>query len=133
MHSDWCLFFSLLLQNLEEKDKKNLVQRDQLSRKHLSLKRRLEQLHTCSNAVDINALYKRRSVSECSSSTISSISSISSLSTGSPSSISESGKHIKLITFPYYTSNSMHIYVSVLLFDWLMLCLNLKWISWAGY
>uniref|UniRef100_A0A336MJL5 CSON001583 protein n=1 Tax=Culicoides sonorensis TaxID=179676 RepID=A0A336MJL5_CULSO len=72
------------IKNLEERERKCATQRDQLSRKQKNLRRRLEQL---SNSY-LTSMYKRRSVSECSTSTISSTN--SSVSTGSPSSISES-------------------------------------------
>uniref|UniRef100_A0A7G3B791 Putative upstream transcription factor 2/l-myc-2 protein n=1 Tax=Lutzomyia longipalpis TaxID=7200 RepID=A0A7G3B791_LUTLO len=72
------------IKNLEDKDRRQNFHRDQLSREQRFLRRRLEQLTY--NA----ALCKRRSVSECSTSTISSTNSTT--STGSPSSISESDK-----------------------------------------
>lgn len=79
---------SYCLQNLEDRDRKQVHQRDSLSREQRYLKRRLEQL-------DYNvALCKRRSVSECSTSTISSTNSTT--STGSPSSLCESGKCCRL-------------------------------------
>lgn len=81
------------IKNLEDRDRKQLHQRDSLSREQRYLKRRLEQL-TYSVA-----LSKRRSVSECSTSTISSTNSTT--STGSPSSLCESDE----VDVIGYTSN----------------------------
>ncbi|XP_055681100.1 max-interacting protein 1-like [Lutzomyia longipalpis] len=81
------------IKNLEDKDRRQNFHRDQLSREQRFLRRRLEQLTY--NA----ALCKRRSVSECSTSTISSTNSTT--STGSPSSISESDE----VDVIGYTSN----------------------------
>jgi len=78
----------LLLQNLEDRERKHTVHKEQLHREHRYLRRRLEQLNAH------NALSKRRSVSECSTSTVSSTNSSSS---GSPSSISESGNFYALL------------------------------------
>merc|ERR1712088_1121828 len=55
------------IKNLEERDKKSLSAKDLLHREQRYLRRRLELL---SNQVD--TIYKRRSVSECSTSTVSS-------------------------------------------------------------
>ena len=71
------------------------MHRDKLSREQRYLRRRLEQLSTY-NAT----MFKRRSVSECSTSTISSTNSTT--STGSPSSISESGKLFFELFFIYF-------------------------------
>jgi hypothetical protein len=76
-----------LLQNLEDKERKHSTHKEQLNREHRFLRRRLEQLSQS------YALSKRRSLSECSSSTVSSNHSTASLSSA-PSPISESGKYI---------------------------------------
>ena len=112
---------SWICQSLEERERKHAVHKEQLSREHRFLRRRLEQLTTqtglnlngfhglhglsssaptgssCSSvAAAAAALSKRRSVSECSVGTASSTSSTASSrnsdrSAGSPS-VSESGK-----------------------------------------
>ncbi|PSN50025.1 Max-interacting protein 1 [Blattella germanica] len=64
------------IKNLEDRERKHAVHKEHLHREHRYLRRRLEQLNAH------NALSKRRSVSECSTSTISSTNSSSS---GSPS------------------------------------------------
>lgn len=69
-----------MFQNLEDKERKHTVYKEQLGRERRYLKRRLEQLTS----------YKRRSVSECSSSTVSSSHSTAS---HSPSPISETGNN----------------------------------------
>lgn len=68
------------IKNLEDRDRKNSVYKDQLNREQRYLKRRLQQLESLS---------KRRSVSECSTSTVSSGISTASHSSA-PSPISES-------------------------------------------
>lgn len=92
------------IETLEDKDHKNSQYKDQLSREHRYLKRRLEQLslglYSCEDAS------KRRSVSECSTSTASSSSSSnsghSSISHSSiPSPVSESDE----VDVIGYTSN----------------------------
>lgn len=75
-------FICLSLQSLEEKDRKHAHQKDSLNREQRYLLRRLDQLGT---SVPMN---KRRSVSECSISTVSSTNS----TTGSPSSLCELGE-----------------------------------------
>ncbi|CAH0552906.1 unnamed protein product [Brassicogethes aeneus] len=70
--------------NLEDKERKHSSFKDQLSREQRYLKRRFEQLATH------YAMSKRRSVSECSSSTVSSSHSTAS---SAPSPISESGEY----------------------------------------
>lgn len=67
------------LQSLEDKDRKHVHQKDSLNREQRYLLRRLDQLR---NSVPMN---KRRSVSECSISTVSSTNSTA----GSPSSLCE--------------------------------------------
>ncbi|KAK9736925.1 hypothetical protein QE152_g11162 [Popillia japonica] len=69
------------IKNLEDRDRKNSVYKDQLNREQRYLKRRLQQLE--------QNLSKRRSVSECSTSTVSSSISTASHSSA-PSPISES-------------------------------------------
>ncbi|XP_019864682.1 max dimerization protein 1 [Aethina tumida] len=71
------------IENLEDRERKHSSYKDQLSREHRYLKRRFEQLSTH------HAMSKRRSVSECSSSTVSSTHSTTSHSSA-PSPISES-------------------------------------------
>lgn len=66
-------------QSLEDKDRKHVHQKDSLNREQRYLLRRLDQLR---NSVPMN---KRRSVSECSISTVSSTNSTA----GSPSSLCE--------------------------------------------
>ncbi|XP_046997812.1 max dimerization protein 1-like isoform X1 [Schistocerca americana] len=85
------------IKNLEDREHKHAVHKEQLSREQRFLRRRLEQLHAYC------ALSKRRSVSECSTSTVSSTNSSasSSLSSASPSSISESDE----VDVIGYTSN----------------------------
>lgn len=73
------------LQNLEERERKHTVHKEHLNREHRYLRRRLEQLTA------LTMLSKRRSVSECSTSTISSTNS-STFSSETPSCISESGQ-----------------------------------------
>lgn len=80
---------SLLFQNLEDKERKHSLYKEQLSREQRFLRRRLEQL----NAHRYSSLSKRRSVSECSSSTVSSSHSTVSHSSA-PSPISESGEYL---------------------------------------
>lgn len=83
------------IKNLEDKERKQYIYREQLNREQRYLRRRLESLNTSYNA----SMSKRRSVSECSTSTISSTNSTT--STGSPSSISESDE----VDVIGYTSN----------------------------
>ncbi|XP_044258019.1 max dimerization protein 1-like [Tribolium madens] len=71
------------IKNLEDKDRKHTTHKEQLNREQRFLRRRLEQLS------QNYALSKRRSLSECSSSTVSSNHSTASLSSA-PSPISES-------------------------------------------
>jgi hypothetical protein len=97
-HSD-CLFIStrksnffislLFLQNLERKEKHQALQLEQLTKKQIFLKWRCEQLISYNEA-----LCKRRSVSECSTSTISSTNSYE--LTRSSSSICESGEFTQI-------------------------------------
>ncbi|XP_063988705.1 max dimerization protein 1-like isoform X1 [Diachasmimorpha longicaudata] len=123
------------IKSLEDRERKHSAHRDQLSREHRYLRRRLEQLTnqtglhglrglhgldnihglstsapsgtSCSQAVAAAALLsKRRSVSECSVTTVSSTGSAvssgtSDRSTGSPSSVSESDE----VDVIGYTSN----------------------------
>ena len=72
-------FFVYIFQSLEEKERKSTAHRDNLLREQRYLRRRLELLST-----QVDAIHKRRSVSECSTSTVSS----------SHSSHSESGRSI---------------------------------------
>ncbi|GLV31589.1 uncharacterized protein CBL_07350 [Carabus blaptoides fortunei] len=83
------------IKNLEDRDRKHTVHKDQLNREHRYLRRRLEQLTA------LTALSKRRSVSECSTSTISSTNSSTSSTSASPSCISESDE----VDVIGYTSN----------------------------
>nr|XP_008201254.2 PREDICTED: max-interacting protein 1 [Tribolium castaneum] len=71
------------IKNLEDKERKHTTHKEQLNREQRFLRRRLEQLSQS------YALSKRRSLSECSSSTVSSNHSTASLSSA-PSPISES-------------------------------------------
>ncbi|XP_063911753.1 max-interacting protein 1-like [Zophobas morio] len=71
------------IKNLEDKERKHSTHKEQLNREQRFLRRRLEQLSQS------YALSKRRSLSECSSSTVSSNHSTASLSSA-PSPISES-------------------------------------------
>lgn len=71
--------YLMYLQALEEKERKANAQRENLLREQRYLRRRLELLST-----QVDAIHKRRSVSECSTSTVSS----------SYSSHSESGKFL---------------------------------------
>lgn len=80
-----------LFQNLEDKERKHSLYKEQLSREQRFLRRRLEQLNAHRHTT------KRRSVSECSSSTVSSSHSTLSHSSA-PSPISESGKYFTFIT-----------------------------------
>ncbi|XP_059174298.1 max dimerization protein 4-like [Physella acuta] len=67
------------IKNLEEKERKALLMRDQLERENRLLRRRLDHLHQVNN----HSLYRvrqERSISECSTSTNSSSSSLSSTS-----------------------------------------------------
>merc|ERR1711944_146274 len=73
------------IKNLEERERKGTTHKDNLLREQRYLRRRLELLST-----QVDAIHKRRSVSECSTSTVSS----------SHSSHSESGRSI----FPTYTA-----------------------------
>lgn len=82
---------SLFLQNLEDKERKNTVYKEQLNRERRYLRRRLEQL---------SSYHKRRSVSECSSSTVSSSHSTTSHSSA-PSPISETGMYKSKNVFSY--------------------------------
>lgn len=81
------------IKNLEDRERRHAVHKEQLHREHRYLRRRLESLNNSHIA-----LTKRRSVSECSTSTVSSTS--TNLSTGSPS-ISESDE----VDVIGYTSN----------------------------
>lgn len=74
------------IKNLEDKERRHVSYKDQLKREHRFLQRKLEKLQKLSTNF---AMSKRRSVSECSSSTISSNHSTTSLSSA-PSPISES-------------------------------------------
>ena len=74
----WIMYL-MYLQALEEKERKANAQRENLLREQRYLRRRLELLST-----QVDAIHKRRSVSECSTSTVSS----------SYSSHSESGKFL---------------------------------------
>ena len=74
-----CQLFVYIFQSLEEKERKSTAHRDNLLREQRYLRRRLELLST-----QVDAIHKRRSVSECSTSTVSS----------SHSSHSESGRSI---------------------------------------
>merc|ERR1712130_540839 len=56
------------IKNLEERDKKSLTHKENLHREQRYLKRRLELLSS-----QMDAIHKRRSISECSTSTVSSI------------------------------------------------------------
>lgn len=76
------------IKNLEDRERKHAVHKEHLHREHRFLRRRLEQLHAYNASMS-----KRRSVSECSTSTIS--------SSASPSSISESDE----VDVIGYTSN----------------------------
>ena len=78
-----CSFF----QALEEKERKASSHRENLLREQRYLKRRLELLST-----QVDAIHKRRSVSECSTSTVSS----------SHSSHSESGKFLDLFELLFW-------------------------------
>ena len=75
--------FMVVFQALEEKERKASSHRENLLREQRYLRRRLELLST-----QVDAIHKRRSVSECSTSTVSS----------THSSHSESGKQI-ILTF----------------------------------
>lgn len=87
-------FFSLFItvQNLERKEKHQATQLEQLTKKQIFLKWRCEQLISYNEA-----LSKRRSVSECSTSTISSTNSYE--LTRSSSSICESGACLAIVQF----------------------------------
>ncbi|CAA9994582.1 unnamed protein product [Nesidiocoris tenuis] len=84
------------IKSLEQQERRAAVQKDHLHREHRFLRRKLESL--CGGSVDnVNVggvSTKRRSISECSASTVSSnhsnISALSSFHLSSPSSISES-------------------------------------------
>ncbi|XP_018331429.1 max dimerization protein 4 [Agrilus planipennis] len=74
------------IKNLEEKERRSYLHKEQLCREQRYLRRRLDQL-----SVQHQALYKRRSVSECSTSTVSSsVSNTSSTPSSMESPISES-------------------------------------------
>ena len=60
-------FDGSVLQTMEEKDREVNVRKDNMLREQRYLKRRLEVL-----ASQVDSIYKRRSVSECSTSTVSS-------------------------------------------------------------
>ena len=60
-------FDGSVLQTLEEKDREVNVRKDNMLREQRYLKRRLEVLSS-----QVDSIYKRRSVSECSTSTVSS-------------------------------------------------------------
>lgn len=81
-------------QNLEDKDRKHALYKEQLHRERRYLRRRLEQL---------SSYHKRRSVSECSSSTVSSSHSTASHSSA-PSPISETGTFNRMVIF-YFPGN----------------------------
>ncbi|KAK7793812.1 hypothetical protein R5R35_014318 [Gryllus longicercus] len=92
------------IKNLEERERKHAVHKENLHRDNRYLRRRLEQLSAAHLAATLAAASKRRSVSECSSSTTTSTnssSSSSSTSSASPSSISESDE----VDVIGYTSN----------------------------
>lgn len=79
-----CYWF---FQTLEDRDRKSSMHKDQLNREHRYLRRKLDQLSS------YHAMTKRRSLSECSSSTVSSGISLNSQSS-IPSPISETGKFL---------------------------------------
>ena len=90
----------MLLQTLERQERKNSSHKDQLRREQRYLGRRLEQLggsYAAALAMNHQPMSKRRSVSECSTSTVSSTSSVS--SSHSVSSISESGESVRPLFF----------------------------------
>ncbi|BET01718.1 Helix-loop-helix DNA-Hypothetical protein domain [Nesidiocoris tenuis] len=95
------------IKSLEQQERRAAVQKDHLHREHRFLRRKLESL--CGGSVDnVNVggvSTKRRSISECSASTVSSnhsnISALSSFHLSSPSSISESDE----VDVIGYTSN----------------------------
>ncbi|CAL1533330.1 unnamed protein product [Lymnaea stagnalis] len=68
------------IKNLEEKERKALLLRDQLERENRHLRRRLEQLNQLNNNHNLYRTRQERSISECSTSTNSSSSSLSSTS-----------------------------------------------------
>ena len=84
LQNDWSinLISYHFLQNLEDKERKTVTHRENLLREQRYLRRRLELLST-----QVDAINKRRSVSECSTSTVSS----------SHSSHSESGRSRQFI------------------------------------
>lgn len=90
------------IKNLEERERKHTLHKENLHREHRYLRRRLEQLSAAHLAATLAVASKRRSVSECSTSTTASTnSSSSSTSSASPSSISESDE----VDVIGYTSN----------------------------
>lgn len=90
------------LQNLERKEKHQALQLEQLTKKQIFLKWRCEQLISYNEA-----LCKRRSVSECSTSTISSTNSYE--LTRSSSSICESGEFARKFPFFCFIALPFHI------------------------
>lgn len=102
------------LQNLERKEKNQTVFIDQLSKKQRFLKWRVEQLITYNEA-----MCKRRTVSECSTSSTLSSASILTHSpvecTRSFTSISESGKSTNLFFYFFFngTARSTNIYPNI--------------------
>lgn len=94
----WQMYFFSIFQNLERKEKHQAMQLEQLTKKQIFLKWRCEQLISYNEA-----LCKRRSVSECSTSTISSTNSYE--LTRSSSSICESGMcKINLLTHGFIST-----------------------------
>ena len=109
--SRFFFFFFFSLQNLERKEKHQATQLEQLTKKQIFLKWRCEQLISYNEA-----LCKRRSVSECSTSTISSTNSYE--LTRSSSSICESGA---LSFRPFPCLITLHIESFSILWDgWLV-------------
>lgn len=151
----WCHI--VRLQNLEDRERKHTIHKEQLSREHRFLRRRLEQLTNQTGLHGLHALHglhglstsaptgsvaaaasaamlsKRRSISECSLGTASTSSTGSSSnsdrSAGSPS-ISESGEYSNEIIIKY-------VKLKVLFFRWnvfisprsLSFCLTLPVVS----
>uniref|UniRef100_A0A0B6ZND2 BHLH domain-containing protein n=1 Tax=Arion vulgaris TaxID=1028688 RepID=A0A0B6ZND2_9EUPU len=68
------------IKNLEEKERKAMLLRDQLERENRHLRRRLEQLNHLSNSHNLYRVRQERSISECSISTNSSSPSVLSTS-----------------------------------------------------
>lgn len=114
-------------QTLEEKERKVQTNKDNLLREQRYLRRRLELL---SNQVD--AIHKRRSLSECSTSTVSS----------SHSSNSESGRMITFKQFEqifnnicqfYFTPKRINLFYFIyLLRRWFKFCLRMIFATLVG-